>query len=125
MSGDKISFDGPGTGSIITIRSTLVTARQSAGRLPGGGEAFRLELQELIGQLQAQLESAPAEQAEAARTVAVLTEELTGRVEKNAAKPLVGLTLGNLKQAGSWLMESLPMVPKIIDSIEKIVDKIV
>ena len=39
MSGDKISFEGPVTGSIINIRSTLVNARQSAGRLPGGGEA--------------------------------------------------------------------------------------
>lgn len=115
--GDNITI-GDITNSNVNIKSKLNNVSQSIGALPRGDDDLKAQLQALIQQLSAELQKAPAEQAEDAEAVAEAAKDL---VEKATAekpnKKLLSINGENLKQAAQSLAGVMPIVLDIATRI--------
>ncbi|MCP5098577.1 MAG: hypothetical protein GY943_23755 [Chloroflexi bacterium] len=114
---DKTTI-GDARGAIVNIGSKLDNVQQTIGAIPHADEATKKELSQLMQQLQAELEKAPVEKAEAVEAVAEAAKDL---VEKSAvAKPnktSVQISGEGLKKAAENLAAVIPTVLKIAGQI--------
>jgi hypothetical protein len=111
-------------GVIANIGSTLDNAVQRVGMMQDGDTVRRAELQQLIEQLSAELQYAPAAQATAASNVAEKTRQAVEQAAKPAPnKTLIRVTVEGLKKAaediGAALPAVLPIVMKIVETLGK------
>lgn len=124
MTGNTFNFNGSVSGQIVNIGSTLTNVTQTVNSMAPGSVDDKAELARLIEELKAELTNVPVDQADQAEAISQLTKDAVEKVEKKQSKPLIDMSLKNLKDAGSWVIETLPKVPQTIDSIVKIIEKI-
>lgn len=129
VSGDQFNLSGNFTGANVTIKSTLSNVAQTIGAATIGDAATKAELQRLIAHLNAQLQRAPVDKANAAEAVA----ETAKAVIEQATKPqpnhmLVQITAEGLKAAAQNLAAVLPAVlpiaTQIADASRKLVGSV-
>lgn len=126
VSGDQFTMSGNFSGAILNIKSTLTNVSQSIGAAPHGDAATKAQLQQLIEQLSAELQKAPAEKASEAEAVAETVKtavEQATRAQPN--KTLVRISAEGLKQAAQNLAAVLPTVlpiaTQIADALRKMI----
>ena len=113
--GDKFNFSGDFRGANVNIKSTLTNVHQAAGMIPGASEDERKQLQDLIAQLMAALDKAPASQKEDVEAVAVTATALVEQVKgEKKNKTLLRVTAEGLKQAANGLAPAIPAILPIV-----------
>jgi hypothetical protein len=121
MAKSNVTFHGPVSSSIINIDSTLTNVKQMVGTLTDTPPDQRKKLEDLVDELRQQLAQAPAEKKSEAEAIAKLTEELVAKAKNHQPKPLIEMAIKNLKEAGSWVVDTLPKVPAAVAAIAQIV----
>ena len=109
---------------ILNIESTLTNVSQNVGTIPGIDQPAKDELKQLIEQLNAALQKAPAEKIEEAQALAETTKDLVEDASKpqpNKAK--LQITLAGLKQAAENIAKVLPDVLPIAVQIATVITK--
>jgi hypothetical protein len=101
ISGDIINISNI-SGSIINVKSTMEHMTQAIGALPGDNAA-KNELRQLIAQLEAELQKAPASRLADAEAIAEIANDL---VEK-AAKERPNRTLIQISAEALWIGTAL------------------
>ena len=124
MSGNTFNFHGPIKAQIINVGSTLTNVSQTVNSLQQGNSDERAELNRLIEELKAELTKAPEDKVDEAEAISKLTKDAVECLEKKQPKAMLSLSLRNLKEAGTWVIDTLPKVPKTIDSLVSIIEKI-
>ncbi|MCS6880448.1 MAG: caspase family protein [Oscillochloridaceae bacterium] len=109
---------------LLNIKSTLSNVSQSIGASPRGDAATKAQLQQLIEQLSAELQKAPAERASEAEAVAETAKAAVEQATKaQPNKTLVQISADGLKQAAQNLAAALPAVLPIATQIADAVRK--
>ena len=123
--GDKFNFSGDFRGANVNIKSTLRNVHQSAGMIPGASDDERKQLQDLIEQLMAVLEKAPASRKEEVEAVAVTATTLVEQVKgEKKNKTLLRVTGEGLKQAADSLAPAIPALLPIVMQMITMVTKL-
>lgn len=122
---DKFNMSGDFRGSVINIKSTLTNVQQSVGDIRNGEEATRKELEKLIGELSAALQSVPPENQEQAEAVAETAKALVDAAKaENPNKTILQISGEGLKQAAQTLAGVMPSVVTIASQIVLMVAKL-
>ena len=115
------TYSGDFRGAILNVRSTLTNVTNSIGAIPGVNDTAKVELEQLVRQLERTLEkavkAAPAK-ADDAEAVSKMTESMIK--EASAEKPnkiMVEITGEGLKQAARNLLDVTPAVLDIATRI--------
>ena len=112
------------SGSNIIINSTLQNANVIIGSSNTISQALKLELEELIKQLDAELQKAPLEKKEEAEAVAEAAKDLVEKSAKTTPnKTSIQITAEGLKKAAENIAAVMPTVLTIAASIIKAVLK--
>jgi hypothetical protein len=118
-SGDTYDMSGDFRGANLNIKSKLQDVSQTIGALTQADQPKKDELQQLILQLNAALQSAPPQKVEEAEEVSEATKLLIDAAAGEDPNPTMFKMMGaGLKQAAGGLKSELPMV---IDLTTKIV----
>lgn len=118
VSGDQFNMSGNFSGAILNIKSTLTNVSQSISAAPIGDVATKAQLQELIAQLSAELQKAPAEKAEEAAQVAKRAESaVTEATKPRPDQDDVEYSLSRMKKAAENIAQVLPTVLSIATQI--------
>ena len=125
-SGDTFNMSGNFSGAILNIKNTLTNTIQTVNSMAQAAPDQKQELAHLIEQLQAALATVPADQAEAAETVAETAEELVEKAAKDKPnKTSIQITGEGLKAAATNLAGALPAVLPIATQIVQAVQKMI
>jgi hypothetical protein len=109
---------------ILNIESTLTNVSQSVGNIPNVDQSSKDELKQLIEQLNAALQKAPAEKIEEAEALADTTKDLVEDISKEKPnKAKLQITLAGLKQAAENIAKVLPDVLPIAIQITSVISK--
>lgn len=126
VSGDQFNMSGNFSGAILNIKSTLTNVSQSIGAAPMGDAATKAQLQQLIEQLSAELQKAPAEQVGEAEQAAKRAESAVAEATKpNPDKDDVAYSLSRLKKAAENIAQVLPIVLPIATQIADVLRKMI
>ena len=82
-SGDTFNMSGNFSGAILNIKNTLTNTIQTVNGMAQAAPDQKQELAQLIEQLQTALATVPADQAEAAETVAETAKDLVEKAAKD------------------------------------------
>ncbi len=126
VSGDQFNMSGSFSGAILNIKSTLTNVSQSIGAAPHGDATTKAQLQQLIEQLSAALQQAPAAQISEAEAVAETAKAAVEQATK--ARPnrtLAQINAEGLQQAAQNLAAELPAVLPIAEQIAALVRKLI
>jgi hypothetical protein len=126
VAGSQFNLSGNFGGSNVNVGSTLTNVNQSIGAMPQADQAEKDQLKQLIEQLHAALQQAPAERQADAEAVATFAQQLVeNAVKPQPNKPIVQGTGMMLKQAAENIAGVLPTVltiaTRIVDTIGKLV----
>jgi len=126
VAGSQYNLSGNISGSNVNIGSTLTNVNQSISAMPQGDQAEKDQLKQLIEQLNAALQQAPADRQAEAEAVATFAQQLVETAAKpQPNKPIVQGTGMMLKQAAQNIAGVLPTVltiaTQIVDKIGKLV----
>jgi hypothetical protein len=115
VGGDQYNLSGNISGSNVNIGSTLSNVSQSIGAMPHRDQTDMERLQQLLQQLNAALQQAPAAQQAEAEAVATFAKQLVdGASQPQPNKPIVqGLSM-LLNQAAGQLAGTLPALAPIV-----------
>jgi len=117
--GDEFNFSGAQiTGSNINIKAKLDNVIQSVGAIPHADQASKQQLEQLLSQLNAELQKAPAGNEDAVDAVAETAKDLVEKAKKDKPnKSLLGISAEGLKQAAANISAVLPAVLPIATKI--------
>ncbi|NQV98542.1 MAG: hypothetical protein HQ483_02495 [Rhodospirillales bacterium] len=107
---DTTHFSGNFAGAIVNYKSTLTQVTQSIQTVPGSA-AEKQELERLVLELQAALDTLPPAQKDIAEAIATQTHNLVEEAKKPAPnKALLGITADGLKNAAASIADITPKV---------------
>lgn len=125
-SGDTFNMSGDLRGTILNIKNTLTNTIQTVNGMTQAAADQKQELALLLDQLQATLGAVPADQAEAAETVAETAKDLVEKAAKEKPnKGTIQLTGEGLKAAATNLAAVVPAVLPLALQIVQVVQKII
>jgi hypothetical protein len=125
-SGDTFNMSGNFSGAILNIKNTLTNTIQTVNGMAQAAPDQKQELAQLLDQLQAALATVPAEQAEAAETVAETAKDLVEKAAKEKPnKTTIQITGESLKAAATNLAGVLPAVIPVATQIVQAVQKLI
>jgi hypothetical protein len=125
-SGDTFNMSGNFSGAILNIKNTLTNTIQTVNGMAQAAPDQKQELAQLLDQLQAALAAVPADQAEAAETVAETAKDLVEKAAKEKPnKTTIQITGEGLKAAATNLAGALPVVLPIATQIVQAVQKMI
>jgi hypothetical protein len=125
-SGDTFNMSGNFSGAILNIKNTLTNTIQTVNGMTQAAPDQKQELAQLLDQLQAALATVPAEQAEAAETVAETAKDLVEKAAKEKPnKTTIQITGESLKAAATNLAGVLPAVIPVATQIVQAVQKLI
>ncbi len=124
--GDQFNLSGDFSGANLTIKATLRNVSQRIGASPHGDAGARAQLQQLIAQLNAALQQAPADRASEAEAVAETARQAVEQATKaQPNKTLVTSSVDGLRQAAQNLAAALPTVLPLATRIAETLQKLV
>ena len=122
--GDKVEFSGDFRGAIVNFKSTLTDVRQSVKAVPMADAAEKEELERLVVELSAALESLSADKGELAEALARQTQGLIEEAKKEQPnKTMLGISANGLKQAAETVADVAPNVLRVATQIADFVMK--
>lgn len=124
VQGDQFNFSRRAN---VNVKSTLESVSQTINNGAHIEQADQVKLQELLAQLNAALQQAPADKTEEAETIAELASDLVGMVAKETPnKAKAQITASGLRQAAANLDELvptvLPLTTQIVGHVAKLID---
>jgi hypothetical protein len=118
---DQYNMSGNFHNSNINVGSTLTNVTQSIGAMPHGSPAEKEQLQQLIAELDAVLQRAPAgKQAEAEAVATFAKQYVDGAVQPRPNKTMLQISGEMLKQAAATIEGALPVVLQISAIVAKL-----
>jgi hypothetical protein len=124
--GDIFNMSGDFRGALLNIKSTLDHVTQTIGSIPHGDEPTKVQLQQLLTNLNEELQKAPPNKAEDAEAVADFTKKLVDTAaSKNPNKKILEVTGEGLKQAAQNIADVMPVVLGIATKIVSMVGLLV
>ena len=116
--GDRITISGNIQNSNLNIKSTLTNVQQTVGVMPGGDDAARQELQELVLQLNQALEKIPQNLKEEAEAVAASAQALVENAKAEFPnKTLLQISGDGLRKAAENLVGVAPTLLSIASQV--------
>jgi hypothetical protein len=114
VGGDQNNLSGNFSGSNVNVGSTLSNVSQSVGATPRGDATDREQLQQLIAELNAALQRAPAAKQGEAEAVAMLAKQVVdSATQPQPNKTMVQISGEMLQKAAENIEGVLPIVLRI------------
>lgn len=121
VGGDQYNMSGNFQGSNLNIKSTLTNLTQSIGAIPHGSDTEKQQLQQLLAELNATLQQAPAARTDDAEAVATFAKQVVDAASQpQPNKTMVQISGEMLKKAAENIEGALPIVLKISAIIAKL-----